>query len=300
MNIKAFILAVSENDANRLEELIKRQLKKQNINVAECDVRFHPYTRRLRSYSKPSLYGINSIISKRDIPGPWGKVIKGCNLIQLAAQYSTSDVIQTLINWGADKDFGLPSMIYLEDRENCQLPLHLAFKSNNFDTARALIANGASYSFRLGRNGNTMLHFAVENNSIIQVNFLLTMCHCLSDDENYDNETALDIALRKSDFCIILAFIRHKCDLFRVYKTSRNLPLLLRQKRKHELASEIFKAALITNDKRSQFPELRDSICSLQALSALTIVREFQYPEVSELLPPHFTIFLFGKSHGYE
>ncbi len=302
--IKTFLVALSENSLEQIDKLIMKELEKQGIHINICDHhchRYHPYQRQTRSRtrSRDTILDIDDIIPKKTrVPGPWGETIEGFNLLQVAAKYSTPAITQRLIDFGANPNVGLDSMIYMEDRLDCRLPLYLAFESENFRVARVLMQNGASHDFRVNDNGNSMLHVAVGNNNIRQVNFLLTMCSDLSDCKNYDDFIALQMAAHEIRFSLIFLFIRYGCDLsslIRIGSASwRVTPLEYLEKNGNTLAVEILKAAIVSSDVKSGHLRLHNTVFSLQALVALSIIRNCNF-SVAKFLPPKIAKFLFDE-----
>lgn len=74
-------------------------------------------------------------------------------------------------------------------------PLHLAIQKSNLQIVEMIEKAGASLSSRDPKQGNSVLHMAVQQNSEDLVNHLLANPHIDVSQKNTSNYTALDLAL---------------------------------------------------------------------------------------------------------
>ena len=77
-----------------------------------------------------------------------------------------------------------------------QTCLHVALKHGHYAIAEHLLQNcGANVNIKDWTNGDTLLHYAVQNNDISLANFLVCYTNMDINARRYDGATALDIAL---------------------------------------------------------------------------------------------------------
>lgn len=157
----------------------------------------HKWVVRYSDDRTPNLLELQNIIANESV----GSLTENKNnVVHLASTGESSAVLKYLLEVA-------PSSLINQANIEGETPLHWAARCGSIENVKALVASGADPKIK-DKQGNSVLHFAVESGNRDLVKYMLIKNLCGVNERNSDGNSPLAVACNEEEFKLITVLVK--------------------------------------------------------------------------------------------